>query len=154
MNERKYRPKNSGYYLAASVSLFTFVVYLSSLRNDFVGWDDGAYVTDNPHIRSFNVSFFKWAFFDFYASNWHPLTWVSHALDYAIWGLDPLGHHLTNNILHAVNTFLVVVLVVRLLEAGSLLNAPHPPLRLRGGAEGGGGIPPVAGHSRFTLIAA
>ena len=64
-----------------------------------------------------NLTFFKWAFFDFYAGNWHPLTWISHALDYAVWGLNPLGHHLTNNILHAVNTFLVVLLVVRLIEA-------------------------------------
>ncbi len=93
------------------------MVYLSSLKNDFVGYDDSTYVVDNPHIRSFDLDFFKWAFFDFYAANWHPLTWISHALDYAVWGLNPLGHHLTNNILHAFNTFLVVLLVVRLLES-------------------------------------
>ena len=50
---------------------------------------------------------------------WHPLTYLSHALDFAVWGLNPMGHHLTNNILHAVNTFLVVLLVVRLMEAVS-----------------------------------
>jgi len=105
------------YYLAASVALITFISYLSSLQNEFVEWDDGRYVFENPHIRSFDLSFLKWAFLDFYAANWHPLTWISHALDYAVWGLNPLGHHLTNNILHAVNTFLVVVLVVRLIEA-------------------------------------
>jgi hypothetical protein len=92
------------------------VVYLSSLRNDFVGYDDNTYVLNNPHIRSFNPALFKWSFFDFYAANWHPLTWISHALDYAVWGLNPVGHHLTNNILHAVNTFLVVLLVARLME--------------------------------------
>ena len=105
------------YYLAALVSLITFSVYLASLRNDFVIWDDDTYVFDNPYIRSFDLNLLKWAFFDFYAANWHPLTWISHALDYAVWGLAPMGHHLTNNILHAVNTFIVVLLVVRLLES-------------------------------------
>ncbi|MBF0559119.1 MAG: tetratricopeptide repeat protein [Nitrospirae bacterium] len=104
------------YYLAGSVSFVTFLVYLSSLHNDFVNWDDGLYVYDNPNIRFLNIPFFRWAFFDFYASNWHPLTWISHAVDYAFWGLNPLGHHLTNNMLHAANTFVVVVLVTRLLE--------------------------------------
>jgi Flp pilus assembly protein TadD len=103
------------YYLAAFVSLITLVVYLPALRNDFT-WDDDVYVINNLHIRSLNWVFFKWAFSGFYASNWHPLTWASHALDYAVWGLNPLGHHLTNNILHAMNTFLVVLLCIKLLE--------------------------------------
>jgi tetratricopeptide (TPR) repeat protein len=105
-------------FLAGSIALLTLVVYSSDLRNNFVAsWDDGTYILNNPFIRSFNINFFKWAFFDFYASNWHPLTWLSHAVDYALWGLNPRGHHLTNNILHAVNTFLVVILLSRLLEA-------------------------------------
>ena len=104
------------YYLAGVTAVITFIVYLVSLKNDFVEWDDSQYVFENLHIRSFDPGLFKWAFFDFYAANWHPLTWISHALDYAVWGLDPLGHHLTNIILHAVNTFLVVLLVVRLME--------------------------------------
>ncbi len=106
------------YYLAGFVSIITFIVYLRTLQNEFVGWDDNRYVFENPHIRSFDVALLKWAFFDFYAGNWHPLAWLSHSLDYAIWGLNPVGHHLTNNILHAVNTFCVVILVIRLVEAG------------------------------------
>ena len=108
--------KNLRYYLAGSVAIITFVVYLASLRNDFVNWDDNSYIIENPYIRSFNIDFLRFAFFDFYASNWHPLTWISHAIDYAIWGLNPLGHHLTSVILHAVNTFLVVLLIMRLQE--------------------------------------
>jgi tetratricopeptide (TPR) repeat protein len=107
------------YYLAGAVALLTFAVYLPTLQNSFVEWDDGAYVFENLHIRSFDPAFLRWAFFSFHAANWHPLTWISHALDYTIWGLDPLGHHLTNNILHAVNTFLVVLLVARLIEAAN-----------------------------------
>src|SRR5512139_1367135 len=104
------------FLLAVSVSIISFFIYLSALQNQFIHWDDDRYIFENPHIRSLGPAFFKWAFFDFYAGNWHPLTWISHALDYAVWGLSPMGHHLTNNILHAVNTFLVVLLTVRLLE--------------------------------------
>ena len=107
--------RNVRYVLAGAVALATILVYLAALQNDFVGWDDGPYVVENHHIRSFDLAFFRWAFFDFYASNWHPLTWISHALDYAVWGLNPLGHHLTNVLLHALNTFLVVLLIVKLL---------------------------------------
>jgi len=111
------RTRNVKYVLAVAVALATFLVYLAALQNDFVGWDDGPYVVENHYIRSFDAAFFRWAFFDFYASNWHPLTWLSHALDYSAWGLNPLGHHLTNILLHALNTFLVVLLTAKLLGA-------------------------------------
>jgi len=111
------RKRRALFLLAAAVSFATFAVYLRSLQNDLLAWDDNSYVIDNVHIRSLNASFFRWAFFDFYAANWHPLTWISHALDYAVWGLNPLGHHLTNVVLHGVNTFLVVLLVQGLLDA-------------------------------------
>jgi tetratricopeptide (TPR) repeat protein len=108
--------KNINFCVAASVSFITFITYLPALKNGFVHWDDDIYVTGNPFIRSLGLPFFKWAFSSFYASNWHPLTWLSHAVDYALWGLNPTGHHLTNIIIHAVNTFLVVVLAIKLLE--------------------------------------
>ena len=120
--------RSSRYYLAITVSLLTFVVYLSALRNGFLSWDDATYVYANSHIRSFNLTLFRWAFFDFYASNWHPLTWISHALDYAVWGLKPWGHHLTSIFLHAVNTFILIFLVIRLLERakGTTGSEEHP----------------------------
>jgi len=126
-----HRTKSLKYYLAVSLSLITFLVYLASLRNDFVNWDDDLNVYNNPHIRSLNASFFKWAFLNIsQVDYWRPLSYLSHALDYAVWGLNPLGHHLTNNILHAVNTFLVVILVVRLLSIvneKAALSSIHPP---------------------------
>ncbi|MGD0885104.1 MAG: tetratricopeptide repeat protein [Thermodesulfovibrionales bacterium] len=113
------------YYLAAFASLATFAVYLTTLRNDFVIWDDNLYVINNLHIRSLDWAFFTWAFSGFHVGNWHPLTWVSHAFDYAAWGLNPLGHHLTNNILHAMNTFLVVLLCIKLLEMWKERSTPE-----------------------------
>jgi hypothetical protein len=142
------------YALAASVALTTGIVYLSSLANSFVDWDDFLYIVDNPHIRSLDGSFFRWAFFEFYSANWHPLTWLSHGLDYAFWGLNPLGHHLTNVILHSLNTFLVVALVMRLIE-GNTIRRPTPPTRAGDSGEGEGENPSHTSHNaRFTLIAA
>jgi len=109
------------FYAAAIIAVLTFIVYLPTLGNGFVNWDDGVYIYNNPQIRFLDAGFFKWAFLDYYAGNLHPLTWISHALDYAVWGLNPVGHHLTGIALHSVNTFLVVILAVRLIEA--FLNA-------------------------------
>jgi hypothetical protein len=111
------KTKHKEYFLAGLVSVLTFLLYIKALQNDFVGWDDNFYVTANPYIRTLNLDLLQWAFLKFYSYNWHPLTWLSHALDYAFWGLNPFGHHLTNNIIHGVNTFLVVVLVMKLFSA-------------------------------------
>ncbi len=112
------RIRNPKLLLALSASGITFVIFLKTLGNGFVNWDDNLYVYGNVFIRSLDVRFLEWAFTDFHTSaNWHPLTWLSHALDYRIWGLDPMGHHLTSVLLHAINTFLVVILAATLLEA-------------------------------------
>ena len=103
------------YIIAISVAVVTFIVYLPSLKNEFV-WDDAQYVYSNSFIRSLDTQLVTSAFVEFHEANWHPLTWLSHAFDYVIWGLNPLGHHLTNNIFHALNTFMVVFLVMRLME--------------------------------------
>ena len=91
--------------IASTVAVVTFFVYLPALQNEFVNWDDHDYVYVNTVIRSLDMQLLRSAFGGFYASNWHPLTWLSHAFDYAIWGLNPLGHHLTNNILHAGSAY-------------------------------------------------
>jgi len=132
------RTRHIKYYLAATVALATFAVYLSALHNGFVDWDDGWYVFENPHIRVFNKSFFKWAFFESQNILWHPLTWISHAVDYALWGLDPVGHHLSSVLFHGLNTMLVVLLVMRLFEAW--------------GAKHGGGDPGGSFSERGMLL--
>jgi tetratricopeptide (TPR) repeat protein len=100
---------------ALCVAIVTFIVYLPALKNGFVSLDDEMYITNNPYITRLNSDFFGWAFSEFYAKNWHPLTWLSHAIDYSIFGLNPFGHHLTNVIIHSTNSMLVVLLSIRLL---------------------------------------
>jgi tetratricopeptide (TPR) repeat protein len=110
------KTKNVQYYIAGSISLITFLAYLVTLRNEFVEWDDSEYIFENPFLKSPAFGFVKWAFSTIRTGNWHPLTWISYSLDYAIWGLNPRGYHLSNIILHAINAFLVTVLAMRLLE--------------------------------------
>ena len=111
------KPKAATVTSLLAVAAVTALVYLPSLRGEFVEWDDSGYVVNNFHIRALNVAFLRWAFTAFHESNWHPLTWVSHALDYAAWGLHPAGHHLTNVVLHVVNTMLVGLLASALAQA-------------------------------------
>jgi protein O-mannosyl-transferase len=99
---------------AIGTAVFTFLIYLPALQNSFVTWDDNVYIYENRMITSLDWKFIKWSFTEFAAFNWHPLTWVSHAIDYALWGLNPMGHHLTSILFHALNTFLVTLLAVRL----------------------------------------
>jgi hypothetical protein len=116
--------------LALLVSFITVLVYLPVLQNDFVNWDDNLFVYENTHIQSIDIEFFKWMFTTFLSELWAPLTWLSHATDYAIWGLTPSGHHLTSIMFHGLNTFLVVILVARLVYYVTGRNLEPPDNRI------------------------
>ncbi len=103
------------YGIALCIAAVTFMVYLPALRNGFVNWDDDEYIYRNVFLHPVDLAFFKWAFLESYAANWHPLTWTSHAIDYSLWNLDPVGHHLSSIVLHAMSTVLVFFLSLRLL---------------------------------------
>lgn len=98
-----------------TVVLFVLVVtgvFWQSTNHDFINYDDPAYVTENNHVKSgLTYQGLKWAFSTLTASNWHPLTWLSHMLDCQLYGLTPMGHHLTNIILHILNTLLLFYLL-------------------------------------------
>ncbi len=112
-------------FLFILVSFLTLLVYLPALQNGFVNWDDGVNVTENPHIRAFTSESLRWMFTDMTVSYWQPVIWASHAVDFRLWGLDPRGHHLTNILLHAINTLFVMILAARLMEvaAGSVAHS-------------------------------
>ncbi len=109
--------RRAPYILAAVIACITLVVFLPALRNGYVLWDDDRVVYDNIRIRSLDLAFFRWAFTDLSLSLWQPAAWISHAIDRALWGPDPFGHHLTSVVLHAFNTLLVVYTVIALLQA-------------------------------------
>ena len=90
----------------------TLAVYNSVNRNAFVNFDDDAYITHNPHITAgLNRKTIAWAFSHYYEANWHPLTWISHAVDWRLFGANPVGHHYMNVVLHAVNVVLLFLLL-------------------------------------------
>ncbi len=69
--------------------------------NDFVNFDDNYYLTENSHIQSgMNAESMKWAFTSVAVGNWHPLTWISHTLDWSLFGANASGHHLVSLLLH------------------------------------------------------
>jgi protein O-mannosyl-transferase len=92
------------------VTVFSF----SGVRlNDFVTLDDYTYVLQNRHVQQgLNMQSIAWAFTSFDAGNWHPLTWISHMVDWKIYGNNPAGHHITNLCLHAANAVLLFLLLL------------------------------------------
>lgn len=93
-------------------------IYLQTLGHDFINYDDPLYVTENPHVqRGVTWRGIAWALTSGDASNWHPLTWVSHMIDCGLYGPVPGGHHLTSVLLHAVNAVLLFVVFRRMTGA-------------------------------------
>jgi tetratricopeptide (TPR) repeat protein len=103
--------------LGLVLGIITLALYLPSLRHGFLDYDDQQYVTENPHVRGgLTIKGFTWAF-GCHASNWHPLTWLSHMLDCQFYGLHPAGHHLTNVLLHTANTLLLFLVLNQMTGA-------------------------------------
>jgi len=98
--------------LCALLSLTTLAAYAKTFKNGFVDLDDVTYITGNLHIRSgINWETAKWSATTYYASNWHPLTWISHATDISLFRLNATGHHAVNLLFHMVNAILVFLLI-------------------------------------------
>ena len=95
-------------YTGLLLALLTLAAFLPVLANDFVRFDDPLYVTANRHVREgLTGAGLLWAFTANVASNWHPLTLLSHMVDCELFGLNPLGHHLTSLLLHTVSVVLL-----------------------------------------------
>jgi tetratricopeptide (TPR) repeat protein len=91
----------------------TITVFAQTTRYDFVNFDDHLYVYDAPIIKAgLTIGGVTHAFTGSHASNWHPLTTLSHMLDCQIYGLNAGGHHATNVILHVI----AVLLLFRVLK--------------------------------------
>jgi protein O-mannosyl-transferase len=114
------------YYFSAILFIWiiSFLTYYSSLSNEFLlSWDDGSYILKNQHLHTINLESIWWMLTVFHAANWHPLTWFSHAVDYALFGKNAWGHHLTSVIFHAFNSvwvFLLSIVLIYIVEKSSL----------------------------------
>ena len=91
----------------------TLFLYNPVNRHPFVNYDDDRYVIENPHIHNgLGLDTVAWALTSTEQENWHPLTWLSHALDYSLFHLNPTGHHFTNLLIHSANAVLLFLLLV------------------------------------------
>ena len=107
--------KNWPFLICLTLILTTFAVFYQVRSFKFVNYDDPVYVYENPNIQTgITLGAIKWAFTSGYACNWHPLTWLSHMLDWQLFGPNPAGHHLTNLVFHIANTLLLFT-VLRLM---------------------------------------
>jgi len=101
-------PEQRNLVLGLLLVLATLALYNPAAHHPFVNYDDDRYVTDNAHVRAgLHWYTVKWAFTTFDEANWHPLTWLSHAMDCQLFGLDPAGHHYMSVLLHALNAVLI-----------------------------------------------
>jgi tetratricopeptide (TPR) repeat protein len=83
------------------VGVVTFLVYVPSLSNGWVDWDDNANFIENEHYRGLGLANLKWMSTAFVLGHYQPLSWVTLGLDYELWGMKAFGYHLTNVVLHA-----------------------------------------------------
>lgn len=110
-----------------------FLVYSRALSNGFIEYDDETYITQNRYVQSgLTRATARWAFSTTAGGNWHPLTWISHALDVQMFGLAPAGHHFVSIVFHALNAVLLFLLLCKATGAlgrsltVALLFALHP----------------------------
>jgi len=101
-----------------ALAVITLLVYSPLLWHGFVNYDDPDYITNNPHVKAgLTWPGIVWAFQSSDASNWHPLTWISHMADCQLFGLNPAGQHLTNLLFHTTNALLLFLLLNQLTGA-------------------------------------
>ncbi|MFQ5804550.1 MAG: hypothetical protein ACE5JQ_16800, partial [Candidatus Methylomirabilales bacterium] len=94
----------------------TFTAFLPALQNEFVDWDDTTNLVENPNYRGLGLKQLQWMFTTVLTGHWIPLTWVTFGLDYLLWGMNPVGYHLTNLLLHTANALVFYFLALRLLR--------------------------------------
>ena len=90
----------------------TFAIYSPIIRAPFLNYDDALHVSENAHTRAgLTWNTVKWAFTTNETSDWHPVTWLSHALDCQMFGLSPGGPHAVNLLLHIANALILFLLL-------------------------------------------
>ena len=119
-------PQKRSVVLCLALAVVTLLLYNPVAGHDFVNFDDDHYIYENAHVRAgLGWKAVTWALGSMQEANWHPVTWISHALDVSLFGMNPAGHHYTNLLLHTINVLLLFLLLNRAtgFRARSLLVA-------------------------------
>src|SRR6058998_3018459 len=96
------------------IAFSTFAAFLPTLHNQFVSWDDDKNFLENPDYRGLAWTNLRWMWTT-HLGHYIPLTWMTLGLDYLLWGMNPLGYHLTSLLLHAANAVVFFFIVRRIL---------------------------------------
>jgi len=95
--------------------LATFAIYSQVQDHEFINYDDDLYITNNLNVQAGLTSeSVEWAFTTMDTEDWSPVTWLSHILDYQLYGLNPKGHYLTNLFLHIANALILLLVLSRM----------------------------------------
>jgi tetratricopeptide (TPR) repeat protein len=102
------------YIILIILIISSFIAYGRILGNGFVSFDDHQYIIENNHIKSgINAESIKWAFSAVVSKNWHPLTWVSHMLDWSLFKDNAGGHHFISLLFHIGTALLLFLFLNR-----------------------------------------
>src|SRR5438445_6737113 len=131
--------RSASWLVPVLIALVTVTAFLPTLRNQFVSWDDDKNFLENPDYRGLARSHLRWMWTT-HRGHYIPLTWMTFGLDYLLWGMNPVGYHLTSLLLHAANAVVFFFLVRRILT-----------LALPGPAERGHAVPVAAGFAALVF---
>ena len=119
--------------LCALLGVAVLVVYGQVIGHEFLLYDDKQYVYQNAKVQmGISPESIHWAFSTFYASNWRPVTWLSHMLDHEMFGSNPGAQHLISVLFHMLNSVLLFTVLRKMTGstwrsfAVGLLFAIHP----------------------------
>jgi tetratricopeptide (TPR) repeat protein len=108
-----------------AIAVATAVAFAPAFQNGFVSWDDPKNFLDNPHYRGLGVAQLGWMWSTFLAGHYIPLTWMTLGADYVLWGMNPMGYHVTSVLIHAANAVLVFFVARRLIAHATKSESPN-----------------------------
>ena len=111
------------------VVVLVIVAFLPALFGGFLGWDDDQNFVENPAYRGLDGPHLRWMLTTYHMGHWKPVTWLTHGVDHALWGMHPMGYKAVTILLHALAALALLVLARRLL-ALALDRAPDGPIRV------------------------
>ncbi len=114
------RPRRPAVLRSALLVVAVVVAFLPTLTGGFVVWDDDLNFTLNPSYRGLSLDHLRWMATTFHGGQWQPLSWLTLAVDWELWGMWAPGYHLTSLVLHAANAVLVALVVEALLAAAGV----------------------------------
>ena len=136
----------------ALIAFLTFLVFLPGVFGDFLLWDDDKNYLDHLSWRGLGPRQLVWMFTSFHMGHYHPLTWLTLGVDYVLWGMNPVGYHLTSLLLHSATAVAFFFVARRLIALGTDDRVGEAALRI--GAAGAAllfGVHPLRAESVVWL---